>query len=86
MKNEKIKENVIIDFKKMVFNSWTFDRMTPEERQKLFETFDNIQTEKALKGTYTQRWQILQAIFTSFLNGLGYNGFNWREKEDTPKF
>lgn len=85
---EKLKkENVIIDFKKMIFNSWTFDRMTLEERQKLFETFDNIQTEKALVGTYKTRWTILQAIYSSFLIGLGYNGFNWRSgEEDAPVF
>ena len=83
---EKIKENVLIEFKKMVFNSWTFNRMSINKRKKLFETFDNIKIQKALKGTYTQRWDILQAIYTSFLNGLGYTDFNWREKEATPKF
>lgn len=83
---KKIKENVLIDFKKMIFNSWTFDKMTMQERQKLFETLYNIQTQNALKGTYKQRWEILQAIYTAYLNGLGYTDFNWRETEKAPLF
>ena len=81
---EKIKENILNDYKNIIFHSWTYSKMTKEEKQKLIETFDNIQTQEALKGTYNQRWAILQAIYTSFLNGLGYDGFNWRETEKQP--
>lgn len=83
---EKIKENTLIDFKEMIFNSWTFNKMTPDEKKKCFETLDNIQTQNTLKGTYKQRWVILQAIYSAYLNGLGYTDINWREKENTPKF
>lgn len=41
----------------------------------------DVRTEKALKGSYNHRWDILQIIYHSFLKGCGYTDFNWREKE-----
>lgn len=77
------KNDVLKNFKKMIVNSWTYKKMTAEEQIRLFETFDNIQTEKALKGTYSHRWEILQAIYSGYLMALGYS-WNWREDEDQP--
>lgn len=77
----KNKENVLNDYKKMIINSWTYQKMTTNERERLQEVFNDIQTREALKGSYKQRWEILQAIYTSYLMGLNYNGFNWREND-----
>ena len=79
----KNKNDVLKDFKKMIVNSWTYKKMTAEEQIRLFQVFDNVQTEKALKGSYIQRWEILQAIYTSYLMALEYT-WNWRENEDQP--
>lgn len=76
---EKIKENVIEIFTDMINKSWTFNRLTDFEKQQWYKTLNDIRTGKALKGTFNQRWDILQAIYGSFLNGVGYTNFNWRE-------
>lgn len=83
----KNKENALNDFYKMIKNSWTYAKMTEKEQEKLSATlFLNVPVENALKGTYEQRWAILQAIYAAFLNGIGYNDFSWREevKEQLP--
>ena len=36
-------------------------------------------TQKVISGTYRQRWEILNALYSMFLEGCGYNGCNWRE-------
>lgn len=83
---KKIKENVWYDYSKMVEKSWTFNKMTKEEQ----ETWDKIirseQAKREIKGTYIQRWNTLNFVYSAFLAGLGYNGFNWREKEQQPAF
>lgn len=83
---EKIKENVLQDFKQMIYNSWTYNKMTIEERKRLEEVFNHIRTVSALKGTYSQRWETLQAIYHTFLLGIGYNSWNWREEEKEVTF
>lgn len=80
----KRKEEALTNFIELIKNAWTVDKMTKEEKNRLFETLNNTQTQEALKGSYNQRWEILQAIFTSYLMGLGYNGYNWRETERQP--
>lgn len=69
------KDNVLIDFSKMILESWTYDRMTPKEQIKWEEILRDIRTTSCLKGTYKQRWAILQAIYNSYLIGLGYEDF-----------
>lgn len=76
---EKVKENAWFDFSKMVENSWTFKRMTKEEQL----TFDRIirseQAKKYIKGSYSQRMNAFNYIYSVYLAGLGYNGYDWRE-------
>lgn len=81
----KDKNEALKDYKKMIVNSWTYERMTKEEKQRLFEMFDNVQTAEALKGSYSQRWEVLQALYNSFLLALGYC-WNWREKNENAPF
>lgn len=74
------KENVLNDFVLMIEKSWTFERLTEGEKERLKTVlFDDVRTEEALKGTYNQRWAVLQAIYSTFLTAIGYNGFNWRD-------
>jgi hypothetical protein len=75
---EKIKENALADFKKLIYQSWTYEKLTREEKNQLFKLFEDIRTTQALKGTYYQRWGILQAIYKAFLLGVGYDSFDWR--------
>lgn len=93
MKREtKDRKNARQDFLQMVTNSWTWDRMTPEERQRFIDTLyagTGAPAENGLIGSYIQRWRTLQAYYSFFLAGLGYTGPRWREPEDaepTPLF
>lgn len=80
------KEHAKEVFEIMIENSWTYKRMTREEQTRFWEVLENHQTKKALKGTYQKRWDTLQAIYTSYLMGIGYDGFAWREKDETGVF
>ena len=87
----KQKEDALQDFAKMVYKSWTFNRLTEEERKQLDKLlFYSAPVVKALKGTYVQRWYILQAVYDGFMHGVGYTDNNWREPEENkdkyPKF
>lgn len=75
----KDKNRVMSDFDDMIKNSWTYDKMTKEEKDKWVDVFTSVRTCDAINGTYEQRWKILQAIYGAYLNGIGYDNFSWRE-------
>lgn len=75
------KEKVFEEFKEiMVKNSWTYNRMTTEEQNNFLEHLNWERTQKIVKGTYTQRWKILNELYYYYLLGLGYDGCDWRGK------
>ena len=81
------KESVVFDFLAMISKSWTFARMTEEEKRSCKDLFFSVPCEQALKGDYKARWKVCQALYNAFLYGIGYNGFMWREATDqNPKF
>lgn len=80
------KEEAKTKFIEMVKTSWSYDKLTEEEKNRLLDLLNSKRTEYCLKGTYLQRWQILQSIYYSFLIALDYKPINWREKEETTKF
>lgn len=78
------KENTIKNFVEMIKKSWTFNKMTEKEKSIIIGILYNPRTEKATKGTYQQRWEVLQAIYGAYLAGLGYDSPTWRETEQQP--
>lgn len=76
---KKDKMQAITDFKKMIFNSWTYDRMTRDERERLALALDGVQAHE-IKGNYNARIAALNLAYNSFLLAIGYTGFKWREK------
>lgn len=78
----KNKENALIDFMNMIVDSWTWARMTHEERQRCTDGLCRAH----LNGTWLQRWQTLNDLYYSFLLGLNYAPSGWREKEEAPGF
>lgn len=80
------KENALHDYYNMIRKSWTYNRMIKKEKETLEHWIYDEQTKKIVKGSYKQRIEKLNLLYSVFLAGLGYNGFNWREKEETPKF
>lgn len=81
---DKIKENTWFDFSKMIEKSWTFNKMTREEKATWDRIIRSEQAKNTIKGNYNQRWQAFQLIYSAYLAGLGYNGGNWRETEQQP--
>lgn len=79
MSSEKL--NILEEFRNMIANSWTFKRLTKKEQERIFYILseNHIQTREALKGNKKACWNILQAIYSSFLIALDYNPTNWRE-------
>ena len=80
------KENTIIEFKKMIEASWTYAKMTDEEKEKWARVLESAPIYDAVKGTWGQRWNILNGIYHAFLVGIGYTDWQWREDDDYLPF
>ena len=76
------KENVLQEFITMMENSWTYQKMTKEEKERLINVLNDVRTQEALKGACYYRWHILQSIYHAYLIGIGYDSFNWRDEND----
>ena len=75
----KNKENAQADWTDMIVKSWTWAKLTNDERNKFGDELNKEATKRIISGTYKQRWEILNALYSMFLKGCGYNGGNWRE-------
>ena len=80
-KNEAI--NLYID---MIQKSWTYQRLTEEEKTRLMDTINWGEQQGIIKGTFKQRWDILQLMYHSYLNALDYKPIGWREDDEIPLF
>lgn len=73
-------------FQNVIKKSWTWQRLAEEEKQR----FVDLDVFNEIKGSKNTREQWLFTIYVSFLAGLGYDGFKWREqrkeKENAPLF
>ena len=81
MENIVNKETAIKDYLAMIKQSWTWAKLTEEEKE-CFENFlaSHPMVECGVRGNYSQRWIILDAIYQAFLLGCGYrNRVDWRE-------
>lgn len=78
---DKIKENTKQEFVKMIAQSWTYEKMTAHEKTYWILLVNDVKTENAIKGTFDQRWDILNAIYYAYLIGIGYDGHNWRSPD-----
>ena len=75
----KNKENAQTDWTDMIVKSWTWEKLTREERKKFGDELNKETTKKIISGTYEQRWETLNTLYSMFLEGCGYNGGNWRD-------
>ena len=76
---EKIDEVTNKYFQNVIKNSWTWQRLTEEEKQR----FVNLDVFNKIKGNKDTREQWLFTIYAGFLSGLGYDGFiRWRATEE----
>ena len=90
MNNTKVKakENAYTDWFEMTFNSWTWERLTDDEKTTFTNQMDFWCNHRGLLvGTYKQRWEILNEMYYMYLLGVGYKPIGWRENaEENPKF
>jgi hypothetical protein len=77
--NEQAKEN----WTEMIKQSWTWAKLTQEERTKFLELLEHPCSAVVIKGTYNQRWEACEALYHTFLEGLGYTPLEWRETPST---
>lgn len=79
MSNNMEKEKALDNFIDMIEQSWTYDRLTKEEKDRLKDIFNSARVNNSLIGTYKQRWNTLHAVYYAFLMALDYNPLDWRE-------
>ena len=71
------------NYLKSIEQSWTWARLTQEEKEKFIELLDHPCSGIVLRGTYDQRWQACDALYYTFLIGLGYSPLDWRDNQPT---
>lgn len=71
----------------MIKQSWTYARLTKEERERLLDVLstefgvlrdDNKRLNRLSDDTY---WRILYIAYSCYLKGVGYTTSNWREEK-----
>ncbi len=78
------KENARRDFVEMIKESWTFARLTETEKTDCIRLLTE-ENGNAVKGSYLQRWEILNAVYYGFLAALGYMSRPWAWREEKPE-
>ena len=74
------KEDAVNDFLEMIYESWTYNRLTEDEKYRFDKAVTFCTEIGDVKGTWKQRWSIMQMVYEAFLDGVGYDGPNWREE------
>lgn len=79
----KENKNALKDYIDMICKSWTYAKMTDSEKKELLELLQNHSAiHEGLKGSYTQRYKILNIFYIGYLGGLGYKDGNFRENKE----
>lgn len=72
------KEQALTDWLTMIRKSWTYGVMTENERERVEEAIDWFKRQGMLKGTYKERWQLLNGVYHVFIEGIGDINSGWR--------
>lgn len=85
MENTKI--NILNEYIEILKASWTYAKLTEEEKERFNHIFYSEQIKDVLKGKKLQIYKNLNMVYSSFLAGVGYTGgCNWREEYQQPQF
>ena len=77
------KENAVsYYFENVTKKSWTWGKMTDEERDRFVEVLSNWKDK--IKGNARARREQVCMIYDAFLEGIGYTGFMWRSENPSP--
>lgn len=76
MKNTE-RERIASEFiKKSILKSWTYERLTEKERERLQKSFDRV----TLYGNNKKQvCEEINGVYYAFLMALDYNWDGWRE-------
>lgn len=75
----RTKENALVHYLAMTCRSWTFARMTQEEKERCIFAFLWSSEQGHIKGSFSARWDTMQSIYHAFLSALGYSKGKFRE-------
>lgn len=75
----KNKDLAYDDFINMIVQSWTYERLSYTEKNRAIDALRHAFDTGAIAGNYKQRFEILHAVYYSYLLALDYNPCNWRE-------
>lgn len=79
----KTKEQAKQEWLEMISKSWTWARLTEKEREQFKGLLEHPCSATVIRGTYEQRWEACEALYHTFLEGLGYTPLEWRETPTT---
>lgn len=68
------------EYLEMIKQSWTWAKLTEKEREKFSELLEHPCSAVVIRGNYEQRWEACEAIYHTYLEGLGYDPLHWREE------
>ena len=74
------KEDALTHYIIMIKKSWTFSRLTENEKRHCLESLSNC--DGKLYGNFRQRHQQLNNVYYAFISALDYseNPINWRKE------
>ena len=77
---EKDKENAYSEYDKMIRKSWTYARLSEEEKKRWDYIFEEVTKNKykVITGNFNSRWKQLHNIYEAFIIGLGYPNGKFR--------
>lgn len=75
------KEKAINDFIEMIKKSWTYEKLTNEEKRNFENSVMWAIKNKCINGNYNNRCMILHSLYNTFLNAIGYTGEKWRDQK-----
>ncbi len=79
--NMKNKESAVFDFLSMIVKSWTWAKLTAEERKRFTSEVNIWEDAGKIKGSYESRYETVHIMYSMFLAALGYQPIGWRETE-----
>ena len=69
------------EYLEMIKKSWTWAKLTEKEREKFSELLEHPCSAIVIRGNYDQRWEACEALYHTYLEGLGYTPLEWRETQ-----
>jgi len=80
-------EPAVKDWLDMIQKSWTWGKLSEEERKDFLTLLDHPQSNQVIFGDYEQCKNACEALYYAFLCGKGYtrNPIDWRDNRAMPE-